>query len=158
MPQKAGARVKTDRRDAVPLARLARSGDRTAVSVPKVEDEAMRDLSRARADTLSDCQDAQFRRKAFWLRHAIRSTGRAHGSPAHLRWLSAVVCPTRAQHIVFQAYGRAVTAHTARLQRLDQERQEPVHAWRLPPWSKPCRLSVGCHAPLLSPGSPQLAT
>src|SRR6266545_6201714 len=69
MPTKAGDRVNTDRRDAVPRARLARSGDLTAVSVPTVEDEAMRDLSRAREDTRSDRKDAKFRLKAFLLRH-----------------------------------------------------------------------------------------
>ena len=108
IPKKAGDRVKTDRRDAVQLARLARSGDLTAVSVPQVEDEAMRDLTRAREDALSDCKDAKFRLKAFLLRHDIRSTGRANWGPAHLRWLSEVVCPTPAQHIVFQEYVRAV--------------------------------------------------
>jgi transposase len=133
IPQKAGDRVKTDRRDAVQLARLARSGDLTAVDVPKVEDEAMRDLSRAREDTLSDLKDAKFRLKAFLLRHDIRYTGRANWSPAHLRWLSEVVCPTPAQQLVFQAYVRAVTEHTERLQRLDQELQEHGHAWRLHP-------------------------
>jgi transposase len=102
MPQKAGDRITTDRRDAMPLARLARSGDRTAVSVPKVEDEAMRDLTRVREETLSDLKAAKFRLKAFLLRHDIRSTGRANWSPAHLRWLSEVVCPTPAQQIVFQ--------------------------------------------------------
>jgi transposase len=50
MPKKAGDRVKTDRRDAVQLARLLRSGDRTPVYIPAVADEAMRDLSRARSD------------------------------------------------------------------------------------------------------------
>ena len=103
MPHKPGDRVTTDRRDAVQLARLARSGDLTAVSVPKVEEEAMRDLTRAREDALSDLQDAKVRRKAFVLRHAIRDVGRANGGPAPLRWLSEVVCPTPAQHIVFQA-------------------------------------------------------
>lgn len=131
MPTKAGDRVTTDRRDAVPLARLARSGDLTVVYIPQVDDEAMRDLTRAREETLSDDKDARFRRKAFWLRHDIRSTCRAHWGPAHRRWLAEVVCPTPVQHIVFQAYVRAVTAHTARLQRLDQERQEHVQAWRL---------------------------
>jgi transposase len=85
VPQKAGDRVKTDRRDAMPLARLARSGDLTVVDVPTVEDEAIRDRTRAREDTLSDLQDAKFRRKAFILRHDIRYTGRAHWRPAHLR-------------------------------------------------------------------------
>jgi transposase len=58
IPKKAGDRVKTDRRDAVQLARLMRSGDLTHVYVPKVDDEAIRDLTRAREDTLSDLKDA----------------------------------------------------------------------------------------------------
>ena len=133
IPKKAGDRVKTDRRDAVQLARLARSGDLTAVYVPKVEDEAIRDLTRAREDTLSDRKDTKFRLKAFLLRHDIRSTGRANWGPAHLRWLSEVICPTPAQPIVLQEDVRAVNEHTARLQRLEQERQEHVQAWRLHP-------------------------
>ena len=133
IPKKAGDRVKTDRRDAVQLARLARSGDLTAVYVPKVEDEAIRDLTRAREDTLSDRKDAKFRLKAFLLRHDIRYTGRANWSPAHLRWLSEVICPTPAQQIVFQEYVRAVNEHTERLQRLEQELQDHVQAWRLHP-------------------------
>jgi transposase len=98
-----------------------------------VEDEAMRDLSRARDDTLSELKDATFRLKAFWLRHAIRYVGRANGSPAHLRWLAAVVCPTPAPQIVFHEYGRAVTEHTDRLPRLEQELHAHVQAWRLHP-------------------------
>jgi transposase len=133
IPKKAGDRVKTDRRDAVQLARLARSGDLTAVDVPTVEDEAIRDLSRAREDTISDVKDATFRLKAFLLRHDIRYVGRANWTPAHLRWLSEVVCPTPAQQIVFQEYVRAVTEHTARLQRLEQELYDHVKAWRLHP-------------------------
>jgi hypothetical protein len=76
------------------------------VYVPQVADEAMRDLCRAREDTIRALQAAKFQRKAFLLRHDIRYTGRATWSPAHLRWLSAVVCPTPAQQIVFQAYVR----------------------------------------------------
>jgi transposase len=133
IPKKPGDRVKTDRRDAVQLARLARSGDLTTVYVPTVEDEAMRDLTRAREDTISDLKDAKFRLKAFLLRQDIRYVGRANWGPAHLRWLSEVVCPTPAQHIVFQEYVRAVNEHTERLQRLEQELQEHVNAWRLNP-------------------------
>ena len=133
MPKKAGDRVKTDRRDAVQLARLMRSGDLTPVDVPTVDDEAIRDLTRAREDTIRDLKAAKWRLNAFWLRHDIRSTGRATWSPAHLRWLAEVVCATPAQQIVFQAYGRAVHAHTARLHRLEQARQAQVTSWRLPP-------------------------
>jgi transposase len=86
----------------VKLARLRRSGDLTPVYVPKVEDEAIRDLSRAREDVIRDLKAAKFRLKAFLLRQDIRYTGRATWGPAHLRWLSEVVCPTPAQQIVFQ--------------------------------------------------------
>jgi transposase len=133
IPKKPGDRVKTDRRDAVQLARLARSGDLTAVYVPKVEDEAICDLTRAREDAISDCKDAKFRLKAFLLRHDIRYSGRANWSPAHLRWLSEVVCPTPAQHIVFQEYVRAVNEHSERLRRLEQELHDHVNAWRVYP-------------------------
>jgi transposase len=133
IPKKAGDRVKTDRRDAVQLARLMRSGDLTPVYVPTVDDEAIRDLTRAREDAINDLKAAKFRLKAFLLRHDMRYTGRATWSPAHLRWLSEVVCPTPAQQIVFQEYVRAVTEHTERLQRLEQELQEQVKTWRLNP-------------------------
>src|SRR5437879_11088925 len=96
MPKKPGDRVKTDRRDARQLARLMRSGDLPPVYVPAVDDEA------------------------------IRYTGRANWSPAHLRWLSEVVCPTPAQHIVFQEYVQTVTEQTARLQRLEHELRDQV--------------------------------
>jgi transposase len=133
IPKKAGDRVKTDRRDALQLARLMRSGDLTPVYVPKVEDEAIRDLCRAREDVLRDLKAAKLRLKAFLLRHDIRYTGQAPWNPAHLRWLSEVLCPTPAQQIVFQEYVRAVNEQTERLQRLEQELQEQVKSWRLNP-------------------------
>jgi len=130
IPKKAGDRVKTDRRDAVQLARLARSGDRTPVYVPTVDDAASRDLTRAREDVISDVKDATFRLKAFLLRQDIRYAGRANWGPAHLRWLAEVVCPTPAQQIVFHEEVRTVTEHTERLGRLDQELREQVKTWR----------------------------
>jgi transposase len=133
IPKKAGDRVKTNRRDAIKLARLMRSGDLPPVYVPAVEDEAIRDLCRAREDVIRDLKAAKFRLRAFLLRQDIRYTGRATWGPAHLRWLSEVVCPTPAQQIVFQEYVRAVTEHVERLQRLEQELQEQVPTWRLAP-------------------------
>ena len=133
IPKKSGDRVKTDRRDAMPLARLMRSGALTPVSVPAVDDEAIRDLSRAREETLRDLKAAKLRLKAFLLRHDIRSTGRANWSPAHLRWLSEVVCPTPAQQMVFQEYVQTVTAQTERRGRLELALHEQVQTWRLAP-------------------------
>jgi transposase len=133
IPKKPGDRVTTNRRDALKLARLMRSGDLTPVYVPAGEDAAMRDLGRACADAIRAVQTAKFRRKAFLLRHDIRYTGRATWGPAHLRWLSEVVCPTPAQQLVFQAYVRAVTDHTARLARLEQALTDQGQTWRLAP-------------------------
>jgi len=130
IPKKAGDRVKTDRRDAVQLARLLRSGDLTPVYVPAVADEAIRDLVRAREDSLKDGKAAKARLKAFLLRQDIRYEGRANWGPAPLRWLAKVVCPTPAQQIVFQEYVRAVSEHTERLQRLEAELQTQVQTWR----------------------------
>jgi transposase len=133
IPKKTGDRVKTDRRDAVQLARLMRSGDLDSVYVPKVEDEAIRDLSRAREDVLRDLKAAKLRLKAFLLRQGIYYTGRATWTPAHLRWLAEVVCPTTAQQIVFQEYVRTVTERRELLQRLETELREQVVTWKLQP-------------------------
>ena len=84
------------------------------------------------------------RLKAFLLRHDIRSTGRANWSPAHLRWLSEVVCPTPAQQIVFQEYVQTVTEQTERLGRLELELHEQVQNLALQlQWSRPSRPCAG---------------
>ena len=133
IPRKPGDRVKTDRRDAVTLARLLRSGDLGAIYVPTVDDEAIRDLSRAREDVVRDLKRSKVRLKAFLLRHDIRYEGRASWNAAHLRWLAQVVCPTPAQQIVFQEYVHTVTEQTDRLGRLETELHTAVKTWRLYP-------------------------
>jgi transposase len=133
IPRKASDRVKTDRRDAITLARLMRSGDLSAIYVPGIEEEALRDLSRGREDAMQDLKRSKRRLKSFLLRQDIRYEGRANWNAAHLRWLSEVVCPTPVQQIVFQEYVRAVTEQQERLQRLERELHEAVQGWRLYP-------------------------
>jgi transposase len=131
--KKAGEHVKTDRRDAIQLARLMRSNDLTPVYVRTVDDEAIRDLTDAREDAIRDCKAAKNRLKAFLLRQDIRYEGRATWGPAHPRWLAEVVCPPPAQPIAFQEYVRAVAEHDERHQRLETELQGQVQGWRLAP-------------------------
>src|SRR3990167_8486943 len=102
IPKKPGDKVKTDRRDAVDLARLLRSGDPTPVYVPTVEDEAIRDLCRARDAARLTLKNAKLRLKAFLLRLGRHYEGRADWTDAHRRYLAKVVCPTPTQQIVFQ--------------------------------------------------------
>jgi transposase len=133
IPKKPGDKVKTDRRDALELARLLRSGDLTAVYVPSVEDEALRDLCRARDAARVTGKDAKLRLKAFLLRLGRHYVGRATWNDAHRRYLAKVVCPTPAQQIVFQESVRAVDEQVDRIQRLDAELVERAPAWRLYP-------------------------
>ena len=133
IPKKPGDKVKTNRRDAVQLARLMRSGDLTPVYVPEVEDEAIRDLSRAREDAIGALKAAKYRIKAFLLRQDIRYEGKANWGPAHLRWLAEVVCSTPAQQIVFQEYVRTVNEQHERLARIETELQEKAKGWRFYP-------------------------
>jgi len=133
IPRKAGDRVKTDRRDAITLARLMRSGDLSSIYVPRIEDEALRDLSRSRDDAMQDLKRSKRRLKSFLLRQDIRYVGRANWNAAHLRWLAQVVCPTPPQQIVFQEYVRAVSEQQERVQRVERELHEAVKGWRLAP-------------------------
>ncbi len=76
IPKKSSDRVKTDRRDAVNLARLERAGELTAVYVPQLEDEAMRDLSRAREDAKRAETRARQQLLALLLRHGLKYSGK----------------------------------------------------------------------------------
>ena len=110
-----------------------RRGDLSAIYVPGVEDEALRDLSRGRDDAMQDLKRSKRRLKSFLLRQDIRYEGRATWNAAHLRWLSEVVCPTPPQQIVFQEYLRAVSEQHERRQRMEHELHEAVQGWRLYP-------------------------
>jgi transposase len=133
VPKQAGDRVHTDRRDAIQLARLRRSGDLTPVAVPAVEDEAIRDLARAREDAIRDRKAAKNRWQACLLRQDSRDAGRATWGPAHLRWLAEVVCSTPAQQMGVQAYVRAVSEQQERLPRRETDLRAQVQGWRLAP-------------------------
>src|SRR5262245_2145504 len=155
IPKKAGDRVKTDRRDAVQLVRLLRSGDLSPVYIPSVEDEAIRDVVRAREDALKDLKAAKVRLKAFLLRQDIRYEGRANWTAAHLRWLANVVCPTPAQQIVFQEYVRAVSEQTERLQRLEAELPPLVQTWRWAPVVEASQALTGNQFNRTAPPTPE---
>ncbi|MBA3713154.1 MAG: transposase [Pyrinomonadaceae bacterium] len=103
-PQKSGDRIKTDRRDAISLARLHRAGELTAVYVPREDDEAMRDLSRAREDAKRAETRARQQLQALLLRHDIRYTGKTPWSAPHLR------SPRR-----YQAAAPGTTDHVSRI-------------------------------------------
>jgi hypothetical protein len=135
----------------MPRARRARSGALTGGSVPTVEDDAIRELSRAREEAISDLKDAKCRLNAVLLRQELRDVGRANGGPAHLRWLADVVCPTPAQHLVCHADVHAVQEQTDRRQRLEQALQAQVPSWRLTPVVEALQARRGVQGPVAVP-------
>jgi transposase len=133
VPRQSGNRIKNDRRDCLMLARLHRAGELTAVCVPHDEDEALRDLTRAREDAKIDEKKAKQRLLAFLLRSGHRYSGRAQWSQAHMRWLADLKMPHRCQQIVLQEYIEALNHCSQRLQRLTDQIRQLVPQWRLFP-------------------------
>ena len=93
LPRRPGDRIKCDRRDAMSLARLLRAGELTAVRVPDPDDEAMRDLVRAREDAKSVERRAKQRTAAFLLRHGHRYPGKTTWGRSYWRWLRERAMP-----------------------------------------------------------------
>lgn len=118
IPVKTGDRVKTDRRDAVMLAKMHRAGELTAVWVPDAAHEAMRDLVRARATAMRVTGKARQHLQGFLLRHGRIYPGKKGWTVAYRRWLTTVRFGHRAQQIVFQDYVDAVAEAEARVARL----------------------------------------
>jgi transposase len=132
-PKRSGVRVKTDPRDALMLARLHRAGELTTVYVPKLEDEAIRDLTRARQDAKNAERRARQQLKALLLRNGIRYQGKTSWTPAHMRWLSEIKLPHPAQQIVCQEYIDTVQTASQRVARITQQIQQQVNQWRMRP-------------------------
>jgi transposase len=132
-PRNAADRVKTDRRDAMKLARLARAGELVPIYVPDVRDEAVRDLVRTREDAVSMQRQARQRLQALLLRNEIRYVGRSSWTAAHRRWISKLKLPSPAQQIAFEEYVQAVHEAAGRLERLAKAIEAQLADWRWRP-------------------------
>jgi len=132
-PRRAGDRVKTDRRDAMALARLARAGELEAIYVPDARDEAVRDLVRAREDAVCMQRQARQRLQALLLRNEIRYVGKSSWTAAHRRWIAHLKLPDPAQQIAFEEYVQAVEEAGARLERLASAVAAQLEHWRWRP-------------------------
>lgn len=133
IPKAPGERIKTDRRDALMLARLLRAGELTAIVVPDAGDEAVRDLLRARTDVVRAQRAARHQLKALLLRNDIRYAGKSPWTAAHQRWLASLKLPHPAQQITFQEYVQVVSEATERIARFDRAIAETVAGWRWQP-------------------------
>jgi len=121
IPKRAGDRVKTDKRDAKKLARLHRAGELTAIRVPSVEEEAVRDAARARADMVDDLGRARKRMQAFLLRHGQIYRDGSAWTIKHHQWLRSVDFEDRALRLTFGRYLAIVEAREAELEAMEAE-------------------------------------
>ena len=134
IPTKPGERVKTDRRDSEKLSRLDRAGELTPVWVPDQEQEAMRDLTRAREDMKGLERITKQRLNAFLLRYGrIYESGKSRWTQAHFRWMEGLKFDVTVQQIVFQEYVDAVKQAEARVVGLEQEMEKALEHWVLAP-------------------------
>ncbi len=133
IPKKSGDRVKTDKRDAAKLALLFKAETLTAIYVPEAEDEAIRDLSRARETAMKDLKDAKYQLKGLFLRNNITCTVKDNWSNQHLRWLTELVLPHPSQQIVLQEMIQTITERMKRVTRLVNELEHQVKQWRYYP-------------------------
>ncbi|MDP3972558.1 MAG: IS110 family transposase [Candidatus Nanopelagicales bacterium] len=115
-----GDRVKTDARDALHLARLLRLGDLSAVTVPSVGQEKVRDLVRARDDARSDLMRARHRLSKLLLRHGLVYPDGKAWTTRHDAWLGRQTFDDLALRTTFDASHEAVLTTAARRDRLDE--------------------------------------
>jgi transposase len=133
VPRRAGERIKTDRRDCLRLAECSRAGELRAIWIPDPEDEAIRDLSRAREDAVNSRTQARHQLKGFLLRHGVRFEGRTAWSKTYYRWLGTLNFGASAAQTAFTEYWQAVQAADERVTRLTQALAASIAGWRLAP-------------------------
>jgi transposase len=133
IPRRSGERVKTNRRDALTLARLLRAGELSGVWVPDEVHEAVRDLVRGRMTAAEDVRRKRQQLLSFLLRHGRIFTGGDHWTRAHRRWLAEQGFDHPAQQIVFQDGVATIEDAVERQRRLEEQLASLVPKWSMAP-------------------------
>jgi len=131
IPKKPGDRVKTNRRDALSLAKLLRAGELTAVWVPDARHEAMRDLTRAREAAVGDLTSKRQQVLSLLLRLGRHYAGKRNWTRMHMNWLAAQKLEHAEQRITFEEMLLAVREAQDRVTRLEQAIRVALPDWSL---------------------------
>lgn len=121
IPKKAGERIKTDRRDAEKLARMLRAGELTAVHVPTDEQEAARDLVRAREDAREHRTAARHQLTKFLLRHGHRHGKGQNWTHKFWMWVASITMEHATSRLALEHYIEEVQHLDARVRALEEE-------------------------------------
>lgn len=133
IPTKSGDRVKTDKRDAMKLAKNLRSNDLVSVNIPDSTDEAIRDLCRARTDAVDDLRRAKTRLLALLRRLGYNYDGKTHWTEAHKRYLRHLTLPDAAHNRVLEDNLTTVDFHHERIIKLEQAMLQLLADWQRKP-------------------------
>ena len=144
IPRRSGERVKTNRRDALTLARLHRAGELTGVWVPDAVHEAVRDLVRAREAAADDLRRKRQQLLSFLLRHDRIDDGGGHWTLAHRRWLAVRPSSTRPSRLSSR---RRVRRSQKRPSGCTVSTSTWSRSYRPGPWLRSWRLIRRCAAP-----------
>jgi transposase len=121
IPKAPGDKVKTDKRDCRRLARLHRAGELVAIRVPTIQEEAVRDLCRARADMVADRTRARHRLGKFLLRHGRAWRGGNAWTLTHERWLLSQRFDESALRATYGHYRATLDARDAALAAIEAD-------------------------------------
>lgn len=133
IPRQPGDRIKNDRRDSLKLARLLRAGELTSVWVPDEEQQAMRDLTRARSEAKDSEKRIRQKISSFLLQHGLRWQGKSTWGKSHLAWLGELSFVHRASRIVLDEYLDALEYARMRVKRLGEQIEHFLPQWKLYP-------------------------
>ena len=134
IPKKPGEKIKTDKRDAQKLARCSRAGDLTAVWVPDEEQEAMRDLTRARGDMKQLETKARQQLNGYVLYHGHAwPSSKARWTKTHYNWLESLKFAHDWQQVVLQEYIDGAKAATQRVVGMTTQLERVLPQWSLAP-------------------------
>ena len=132
IPRRPGDRIKTDRRDAMTLSRLSRSGDLVSVWVPDEHHEAVRELVRCREDVKDTERRHRQRLNALLLRHG-RRWDRGNWTQVHRRWLREQRFEQAETQAVFDHYLHSIIESEQRISQIERQMQEALSGWSLSP-------------------------
>lgn len=129
IPTQASVRIKTDSRDARKLAGLYRAGELTYVHIPDATDEVIRDVCRARTDSVETQTRGRQQLSALLLRNGHHYKGLSTWNEAHLRYLRELVMSDPAQKIVLEEYLQRIEFAVAQIQRFEHNMAELLKDW-----------------------------
>lgn len=133
IPTKSGDKHKTDKRDAKKLARMHRANELTAVHIPDVEDEVIRDVCRGRTDAVNDLKAAKKQLLSFLLRNGYRYSGKANWTEAHMRYLRELVMAHPTQKVLLEEYIRRINTAVEQIKRMEDQMEIILQTWKRKP-------------------------